>query len=233
MPRSRRSSRRSASSCRAISIPRRSSAKPPHWCPPGHSFEMSIQEQAATLDDRRPVVRGRASAVECVRDVCRVHGRHRARRLRVLALSAQPERRRTKASTSCCTSRMSARIPVAITFRDGASTGSIWRSATCRSCIASTRRPMRALRSSPSAMPPRITADTSSRFRATRCRSSPGRAVTTRCGRPTSPGPPVTPDAFATKREDRDPRARARPPIWLRPRAKRRPRPACRPTFTS
>ena len=51
-------------------------------------------------DDQRPVVRRRPSAAQRLRDVCGVHGRHRARGLRVLALPAQPQRRRTKASTS-------------------------------------------------------------------------------------------------------------------------------------
>ena len=48
-PRSRRSIRRSASSCRAISIRPRKLGKAAALVPPGHSFEMSIQEQAATL----------------------------------------------------------------------------------------------------------------------------------------------------------------------------------------
>ena len=43
-------------------------------------------------DDRRPVVRRRSPAAQRVRDLRRVHGRHCARGLRVLALPAQPER---------------------------------------------------------------------------------------------------------------------------------------------
>ena len=74
-----------------------SSARPRRSCRPAHAFEMSIQEQAATLMTDGLSFVSRSPAAQRVRDVRRVHGRHRARRLRDLALPAQPERRATKA----------------------------------------------------------------------------------------------------------------------------------------
>ena len=83
---------RSASSCRAISNPSTKLGKAAALVPAGHRFEMSIQEQAATLMADGLSFVSRPAAAQRLRDVRGVHGRHRARRLRVLALPAQPQR---------------------------------------------------------------------------------------------------------------------------------------------
>ena len=89
MPRSRRSTRSRCSSSRATSIRRRSSARPSRSLPPTNHFEMSIEEQAATLIvDGLCVQQPRAAAERRSRRSPRSSKASRARASRCGATSA-------------------------------------------------------------------------------------------------------------------------------------------------
>ena len=81
-----------ASSSRPISILRPASRRRSTLCPKAHHFEMSIEEQAATLLTDGLALQQPRAAAQRLLDLRRVPRRHRARRLRDVALPAQPHR---------------------------------------------------------------------------------------------------------------------------------------------